>query len=193
MVRFRIAAVCLILGLALLPGPAGAVAPPLDAQHSQSISGDAFFLSTSGCVQTWVGIYPVLGIAQPPGDPATISSSLNMQLQRIDTCTNTTLLDGAAGPVSLPTGAFQMQSSLTKGSLHATVNVVDTVSGATIPVTIDIVYDGQRGVNNCTYSWDKGYVSFWCTVTATGTVTDGTTNFTPEPGYAVPQLQKTPI
>lgn len=148
-------------------------------------SADAFFTTTSGCVHTFVGIFPVgakeVGAGQVEG------ASMSMQLEQFDVCTNTFLLRAApqVGVVFLAPGEFEMSAGLNKASLHLSVTLQDSLSGRVFPVTIDLTYDRVGPRSDCSEQAGGGEVTTFCSAVAEGVVSDGTTNYAPEPGNAV--------
>jgi hypothetical protein len=110
-------------------------------------------------------------------------------VSQIDFCTDTLLL-AAQGSAVLAPGQFQIDGKITAASLTATIEVLDAVSGASFPVTVSVRWTGVGdtfGVKERRHQTFPGFKinqHFDATgrhAAAAGTVSDGTTNFTPEP------------
>jgi hypothetical protein len=187
-------AVIILLVGALLTQPA-----PAAAQNGldRSFSADAFWSADDGCVNTFVGIYPVFAIgrgssdASGPSGPPSTGTSVSLQIERWDLCTSTPLLRLQGGQF-LPEGAFEIDPGLAWAALHATgVVACDSLSGACVSLSISLDYRRIGGRGACTEEGVKdGVVTTYCNADVTGTVSDGTTNFTPTPGSAVFQMHQ---
>ncbi len=177
--RLRIGiAGAVLVGAALLPANASA-----DTGLPRSYSADAFLTTTSGCVQTFVGIFPVA--FKDLGTGQVVGASLNMQLEQFDICGNSALLQASPGVVSLAPGEFEMSEGLNKASLQLNVTVHDSLSGRDFPVSIDLDYQRVGPRSDCSEDVSSDEVTTFCSAIAEGVVSDGTTNYTPEPLSAV--------
>lgn len=173
-----------------------ALAPPARAAGAETLhfsfrgqTADAFFSSTQGCVVTDVGVFAADGrIKTGPGGPEVASMAATF-ISQFDVCTQTQLL-AADGFAELAPGEFQIDAELTAATLTATIEVFDFVSGTSFPVDVDVSWTGfgdtftvkdrfhQRAPGfKANFRFDGTFRD----ATAAGTVTDGTTNFTPEP------------
>lgn len=175
--------VLLVLSVALVARPAAASnANGLD----RGWGVDAFWFTTDGCIETFVGIYGVAG------------TSVGAQLSQRNICSDPAalLLDANTGQGQIqPDDALTINPGLSKAELHATVTVFDAVSGTYFPLSIDLVYQRVGGKGDCSTSGSpapppEGMSEVICSAVATGTVTDGVTNFTPIPGDAVLELHR---
>jgi hypothetical protein len=123
-----------------------------------------------------------------PGKPHPFSS-VNIYISQYDVCTETQLLyvDAIA---DLPEPDLQIDPKLNSASLNTTLNVLDTVSGNTFDITIDIAWTGigpltrdrhniRFGDRDCRIHDRSNYVER--AISATGSVWSETENFTPEP------------
>lgn len=146
-------------------------------------SADAFFSSTSGCVETFVGVFPVAFKDRQSGQ--VVGASMNMQLEQFDTCTNTQLLQASPGIVALSDNEFEMSEGLNKARLHVAVTVRDAVSGQDFPIAIDLRYQRVGPRSDCSEQVSSDEATTFCSAVAEGTISDGTTNFTPAPLGAV--------
>lgn len=180
---FRLlATVLLVLSVALVARPAAASnANGLD----RGWGVDAFWFSTDGCIETFVGVFAVAG------------TSVGAQISQRDTCSGQLLLDAFTGQGQIqPNDALTVNPGLSKAKLYATVTVTDSVSGMSFPLYIDLVYDRVGGKGDCSSNPEGphppplGVKDIVCSAVATGTVSDGTTNYTPSPGNAILELHR---
>jgi len=152
-------------------------------------TAQAEFSSTHGCVQTVVYVLASDGrFKTDPGGPEAASGAESYIFQS-DVCTQTQLL-AAYGFAVLAPSEFQIDQQFTAATLTATIEVFDFVSGTSFPVDVDVSWTGfgdtftvkdrfhQRAPGfKANFRFDGTFRD----ATAAGTVTDGTTNFTPEP------------
>jgi hypothetical protein len=147
---------------------------------------DAFFYNVDGCIETQVFVF------------AAAFTSVGAQLMQRDICTDpaTVLLDANTGQGQMqPDDALQVNPGLSGAELHATVTVYDAVSGTSFPLYIDLIYKATGGRNECSSDEGplpppEGVKSVACSAVVSGTVSDGTTNYTPLPGTAVLELHR---
>jgi hypothetical protein len=183
-----------VVGLALvllaLALPARAAGAETLHVKFKGLTAQAEFSSTQGCVQTDVYVLASDGeFKTDPGGPAAASVA-EVYLFQTDICTQTRLL-GGFGFAELAPDAFQIDEEFTAATLTATIEWSDFESGTSFPVHISMRWTGFGD----TFSRDERYrredppgvwVNFHLNgtfrqATASGTVSDGTTNFTPEP------------
>jgi len=147
-------------------------------------SADAFFTNTEGCVSTFIGIYPVSGKDRNTGRVA--GGTFSMQFERFDVCTNTFLFRGGSAILTLSTEEFAMSPGLNKASMHTSAIVCDQISGSCFTVSIDLEYR-RAGAPPQVCSTDNyaGEETTFCSAVVSGVVSDGATNFTPQPGTGV--------
>jgi hypothetical protein len=183
----------LILALAL----SALVATPASAAGAETLhfsfkgqTADAFFSSVdpSGCVFTEVGVFAVDGRVKETGHPA-VSSEAFIFISQFDACTDTLLL-AADGSATLAPGEFQIDQQLTTASLNTTIEVFDFVSGTSFPVDVSVSWTGVGAtfrikdhfqIKTPGFKVNSRFDGTFREATASGTVSDGTTNFTPEP------------
>jgi len=147
-------------------------------------SADAFFTRTEGCVSTFVGIYPVSAKDRNTG--RVTGGTFSVQWEQFDVCTNTFLFRGGSAILTLGAEEFTMSPGLNKASLHTSALICDQISGSCFGVTIDMEYERAGAPPQvCSADVSPGEETTFCSAVVTGTVSDGTTNFTPEPGEAV--------
>jgi hypothetical protein len=152
-------------------------------------TAQAEFISTEGCVQTVVRVLASDGeFKTDPGGPAAASAG-EVYLFQNDLCTQTTIFDGF-GFAMLEPDEFQIDEEFTEATLTMTIEVSDDTAGRTIPLDVSVAWNGYGD----TFTDDTRFrestpglrVNFhldgiFREATASGTVTDGTTNLTPEP------------
>jgi hypothetical protein len=104
-------------------------------------------------------------------------------------CTQTLLL-AADGSAVLGPGELQIDNKLTTANLTATVEVFDVVSGASFPVDVNVSWTGVGGTTSTRthtrqtlpgFKVNERFERTFREAIASGTVSDGTTNFTPQP------------
>jgi len=146
--------------------------------HFKDLSATADFQTSSGCVDTFVSV-------------GADASTAGVFITQFDTCSST-LLKEAFGQTANPD--MQVDQNLRSASLHATIPVYDLVSNTTSPVAVNLTWTGgslrmsedsifhMRGpgiIENGQFRGD------FRPAVASGTVSDGVTNFTPDPsGFA---------
>jgi hypothetical protein len=152
---------------------------------------EALFSSTdpSGCVVTEVFVAADDGrVKTGPGMPE-VESVAFIFISQFDVCTQTQLL-AADGFAVLAPDAFQIDRQLTAATLTATIEVFDFVSGTSFPVEVNVSWTGFGDTFSVKdrfhlkapgFKVNSRFDGTFRDATASGTVTDGTTNFTPEP------------
>jgi hypothetical protein len=163
----------------VLAGVAGAL-PASAAPAVSRYSADAFLNSTVACVQTFVGVFPV---AASDSHGGIVGVSMNAQVDRVDVCAATPLIQASTGPVSLAPGEFTMDRGLNRAQLHAVAVLRDAVSGQDLRVSIALAYRAAPG--SCSKQVTADEVTTFCDAVVSGMVTDGVQNFTPDVGQAV--------
>jgi len=181
--------VSLALGLMALALPARAAGAETRHVQFQGLTAQAEFSSTQGCIETVVYVLATDGrVKTDPGGPEAASGAESYIFQS-DTCTQTQLR-AAYGFAVLAPDEFQIDERFTAATLTATIEVFDDVSGTSMPVAISVRWTGYGD----TFSQDDRFhvkepglkVNFhldgtFRQATASGIVSDGTTNLTPEP------------
>lgn len=154
---------------------------------------DASFTSfdPSGCIQTDVGVFPSEGVSGSPPGPGGSGSGVGMFISVFDHCNGTQLL-AADGFTELPDPEFQVFGQLESATLNATVPLFDFVSGTEFSVSVVLIWTGNGPLTResgsfrshspgCSFhsrfrgTFRPAYIS--------GSVWDGVTNFTPDPGW----------
>jgi hypothetical protein len=126
-------------------------------------------------------------VKEDPGAPET-PSFVAVSVERIDTCTATVLQ--ADGFAFLEPADFQIDDNLNSATLDTTIELTDLNSGVTFSVEVNLRWAGtgrtttetiHEHIEQAGYKVIQRGTATVRAATATGTVTDGTTNFTPEP------------
>jgi hypothetical protein len=173
---FKLLAALVFLSVTFRP-QIGAAA---DANRFQGHNADAYFFTTdaSDCIQTSVII--------ETGEDVLLS----IQLIRYNICQNETLLE-AFGRKELTKSELNYHGNLDAATLHTTVTLFDYVTNSTLDVTIDLTWTGTGEIHKTSFH-SHGSPSPSChsnlliqeayrSASVVGTISDGTTNFTPEP------------
>jgi hypothetical protein len=173
---------------------------PLTSQAAESVRyrfrgafASASFFADDGCVASYIDVSASDGRVQAaPGHPE-VQSGANLSLYQYDYCAGTTLLAGY-GFAALDADAFQIDR-LTSATLHTTIAVDDWVSGASIPVEVNLAWSGtgatvresnQYHSRSPDFTYNVRYTATSRAATAAGAVTLGGVNLTPAPaGWAI--------
>jgi hypothetical protein len=180
----------IVLAMALLALVLPTTAWAADVFKFKGQSADAFFASVdaSGCIVTNVFVFASDdAIHNPPGS-GNSSSATSLYISQYNSCTNTQLL-GASGYATLADPDFQVQK-LDSATLNATVNVFDFVSNTSFNVSISLAWTatGPTSRQNshfhfqspgCTVNGQSN--GTFRTASASGSVSDGATNFISAP------------
>ena len=158
----------------------------------------AFFSSVDGCILTDVSIFASDSNSQTPPGPGSPSSGTGLFISQYNLCTGEQLL-GAEGFAPLADPDFQISGRFESATLSATVSVFDYVSGNTFDVFVDLTWTGVGSLSREGFKFRshlpgcKVHTRFRGTFRSaevSGTVSDGTTNFTLEPGSGAISLTK---
>ena len=175
-------AVILAAVLAVSALPQGAAAADVFRFQGQTVY--AFFESVddSGCLVTTVAVGGY--VTQSRQDAGTTSASdAYVFLERYDACTETQLLYAEGWPTP---AQITIDNQLTTGSIVATIDAYDFVSGSTTSVGVNVTW---TGTGDLTRSSDRvqesgpGYKVIFSSkgsgrdAIATGSVSDGTTEY----------------
>jgi hypothetical protein len=183
--------VSLAVVLTALAVPARAAGAETLHLSFDGLTAEATFASTdpSGCVRTEAFVFTDDGHFRTGPGQLEKGSTATVAVSKFDVCTDTILL-AADGFAVLAPGQFQIDNKLTTASLTATIEVFDFVSGTFFPVSINVSWTGVgetisvKDRRHETFPGFKVLKRFDGTsrqAAAAGTVSDGTTNFTPEP------------
>ena len=117
------------------------------------------------------------------------TSGANVFIGQMNWCTNEQILF-ANGSISNVT--FQIDKTLLSASLNTIITVYDNVSNTTFPVSVNLTWTSDSAIgheNQTLYNHTKGITenshvnADFRDATVSGTVSDGTTNFTPSPPF----------
>ena len=142
-------------------------------------------IDASGCIETRVGVIAVDGSIKVDGQPP-IASETSVVIDVTDVCTGDTLV-AASGSATLGTGDFVMRK-LDSATLGGSIEVFDKTSGTTFAVHLALSWTGVGDVTRTKDQFqiiEAGFVlnsqsdASSRAATASGTVSAGTTNFTP--------------
>jgi hypothetical protein len=152
--------------------------------HQLAALADFDSFSPDGCVETFVF---VAGL-QNNGVPEAFGF-----IGQVDSCTGASL--SAAGETLNTT--FQINNQLTSASLSATIPLFDEVSGNTFNVSVNATWTGTgpltREIGSSHFHTKNFIENFhfndnFRDASASGTVSDGVTNFTPSPSVGFTQM-----
>lgn len=160
----------------------------------------AAFDSTSGCIDTSVVVVGIngksAGFTMDTGGGHTSGPASFIDVSQYDHCAGQPVLDAGTpccgGP--LPAGdsvAFAAARDDSSATLDARLTVVDSLSGASIPLTAHLAWTATGPLERDSFSEvppggglpievAHGEITHRPAI-ATGTVTDGATNYTPDP------------
>lgn len=185
-----------ILGLLAMTLLAPALAATAETLHFSSSGrfAEASFHSTdaSGCIETIVSITAVDRRVKDDGAPSQLESGAIATVIQRDVCSGTQLTF-AVGTAELAAEAFQIDQ-LDSATLNTSITVQDFVSGSSFAVGVSLSWQAtadparvrdhfliqEPGLTVNSRTDGTGRAG-----TVAGTVTDGTTNFTPEPGVGL--------
>jgi len=169
------------------------------SQHTTASAGDhfkfsgrnagAFFqASDGGCLEMFAGAFANDGKVQSPPGPGSTSSFADVFVEIFDVC-NSVSIYSASGFSDLDDRAFQINRTLTSASLNATIPGGDSF-GNPVDISVDLVWIGTGDLSRGTFhshSKSPGCVinsrfhGTFRPAQASGTVSVGDTNFTPNP------------
>jgi len=150
-------------------------------------SAGAQFVSYEGCVETSTYISAYDNV-----ENKLASSFLTFYTVKIDACTFT-YLGGLNATANLADTNFVVGGAAKNATLVARIEAIDSVSGASKQLDINLSWSAteldSRGVNHVTYVYPD-YRSIETSkgvgrrATAVGTISDGQTNYTPDPSFS---------
>jgi hypothetical protein len=186
--------------IAALSAPASAHAdgPSRFVSFSNARAAGAEFFATSACIDTHVevqGVQPLAGTTvQNQGVTHPVDTGVFMEVEQFDHCSNVPLLDAmtpCCGGPPPPGVGLMIARDLRSAALNGAVPLVDQVSNAPVTMTVHLAWTGippLTRLNTQLSITDPGLQHMSITnhgtgegATATGTVSDGTTNYTPNP------------
>ena len=191
-VRFGLAVVSLGILILAPAAVADAASPKVTVVNLRGPLINATFsvIDPSGCVETDTFVSANLpSYQQLPGKPVTTGVA-SVSIFAYDACTDTTIMDATGLTEALPAGSLQVSKQLDQASLQMTLPMTDIDTGATFSVDVNVVLVGTSTIHrddvnsNDLYGRTCHVLNRWKgsgrTAEASGTVTDGVTNYTPE-------------
>ena len=164
-----------------------------DVRKTSTLGVEAYFSSTdpSGCIVTEVGLSARDDTRKEPPEPGTTESLVALSIYQYDNCTGEQLIFGNAFGW-LEEGDLQISKRLGSATLNTTLIDFEDASGGPIrEVYVDLTWSAtgpatrSSGHTHLTTP-DCKYMGHWRGMSrfadVTGTVSAGTTNFTPETG-----------
>lgn len=180
-----------ILALTLATFSAHTSASAVSMFKFRGLGANASFssLDASGCIQTNVDVFTAEAILQTkPGNKGPFSS-VNLFINQHNLCTDTRML-AAEGVADLADPDLQISSKLDWATLTTTLPMQDALTGNTFEVVIDLAWRGIAPVTREHSNFRFGdklckihnrFKGTFRASEASGSVSDGTTNLTPEP------------
>jgi len=153
-------------------------------------SAAAFFSAEDGCIITTVFVFVSDQVSHTPPGPPNPSSEASIQIEKFNTCAGMSLLFGF-GSTTLSEDDFQVAVRLTSATLNTTISFFDDVSGTSFPVSVNLTWTGTgdlaRQVSHFHLRFGSVIINSRFNGTGrnaevAGSVSDGITNFTPNPG-----------
>ena len=145
-------------------------------------------IDASGCIQTFVDVFAIDRKDKIDGPPAVTSEAV-VFIDVVDQCAPARLVSAIGSAIP---DDFVMQS-LDSATLDTSIEMFDFVSGTTFTVDVSVTWTGvgdpsRTQDHSQTHSPGFKLISrsdgTFRDSTAGGTVSDGTTNFTPNPAFA---------
>jgi hypothetical protein len=150
----------------------------------------SFFETVDGCISTIVNISADEQVYQQPPESSLSEGFINVFIIKTDTCDNYAPLLEAGGFGTLANSDLEVGKNLGWARLNTTINVYDSVSNSNFDVFVDLAWTATGKPGRFTYiSHDKSPGLIFrqtrtgtsCVAEVAGYVSDGTTNFTPNP------------
>jgi hypothetical protein len=162
-----------------------------DVYKFKGYSAAAFFSDTdpSGCIFTGGSVFVFENISHSPPGPGSYTADVLVDLFKQDICTGTTLMS-ASNMAPAEITEFNVAGNLDTATVVATVPMFDYASNTAFDLTVDLTWTGtsplghqstQSKVNFAGCHTNLKNNSAFRYAEAFGTVSDGTTNFTPSP------------
>ena len=190
-IRGTVAIVSLGL-LALAPlSLASAASDRVTVENLRGPLVNASFSSTdpSGCVQTDAFVSANRDTLQQLPGRGTTTGIGSVSVFEYDACTDTTILQAVGEKDNLGAAEFQVSRQYDWASLHTTITVTNIDTGELFDVNVNVNWVGTSALHrdhentNDFYGGGCHVLNRWKgtgrTATASGTVSDGVTNFTP--------------
>ena len=189
--RFVTGTLSLLLALAALASTGRAA--EVFRYHENGLVADAIFdgFDESGCVETTVLSSSEYApkVQSPPG-PGTQWTGTVLAISKFDYCTQTLLMDAVGGDDYPPDFNFQVDPTLGSASLSVPITIYDSVSAQFLNMTVQLSWtsSGPMTLESDINNWTSPGITISSRLNGTcrwaqavGTVSDGITNFTPNP------------
>jgi hypothetical protein len=177
---------------------AGAASPTRFVSFGNVRAAGAEFAGTSGCVDTHVEVLGTQPLASTTVDNDGVAHQLDvnafMEVAQYDHCASVQLLDAitpCCGGPTPPGVTFTVARDLTSARLDGPIPLVDLVSNTPVTMAVHLGWTGIPPLTRGNFDFhinDPGLPHLSVTdhgsgegATASGTVSDGTTNYTPSP------------
>jgi hypothetical protein len=143
----------------------------------------------SGCILTNVDVFTAEAMIKVHPGKRGPFSSVNIFLSQHDLCTDTAVL-AAEGVADLAEPDLQISSKLHSATLNTTITVLNSLTGNSFDVAIDLAWTGIAPVTrehsnfhfgDQTCRFHNRFKGTFRAAEASGSVFNGTMNFTPEP------------
>jgi hypothetical protein len=192
LVRFEAVSLVMALGVFTLATPVRAA----DISLNRSRMVNASFSSTdpSGCITANVLLFATKASPHDPPGPVQPLAAVSLSIYQFDNCTGATLLSaGSSGFVTIPKDGIQVLGRSDSATLSTTLEVFDFVSNTPLSVNIDLTWTATGDpthMNERSLVQSPGslvlarYSSIARESEASGSVSVGGTNFTPEPSVS---------
>jgi len=181
-------------GLAVLVISITALATPamvgaVNRINLSGLSASANFSSTDGCIYTYAYVSASTEVNRQTSDQTQTTTTGFLTVSKSDVCQYLPLLEGN-GSSTLGDADFQVGKRLDTATLKTTITVYDWVSDSYFDIDVDLTWTatGDAGRSMVIEHDAQAGLIFQQKMTGTGriadaagTVSDGTTNFSPEP------------
>ena len=179
----------MILALAIVGQTTNAFAVSMFRFKGLGANASFSSMDASGCIRTNVDVFTAEAMLHsPPGQKGPFTS-VDLYFSQYNLCTETALI-AAEGIADLADPDLQIDAKLNSASLHTTLTMLDSLTGQPFDLYVDLTWTATvpatREHPNIHYG-DKDCkvlnhgTAILQAADATGTVSDGFTNFTPDP------------
>jgi len=188
---FRFLAI-LSLALIALGMPTSASAASMFKFRGLGANASFESVDASGCILSRLDVFTAEAMIQSPPGRREPFSSTSIFLSQYNMCTDTQLL-AAEGVKDLAEPDLQISSRLQGATLNTTITMFDTLTGNTFDLSVDLSWLGVGPSSRQHSSFHFGdkvcriisrFKGTFRGAEASGTVSDGVTNFTPETSFA---------
>lgn len=162
-----------------------------DVYKFKGYTASAFFSTTdpSGCIVTGGSVFVFENISHSPPGPGSSSADVLIDFFQQDTCTGIPLMSASnMAPAEILN--FQVAGNLDSATLLATVPMFNYVSNTAFDLTVDLTWTATSLLGHQSSQFKQNFQgchlnlknnSAFRYAEASGTVSDGTKNFTPSP------------